>query len=280
MQHHVIAQPNIINVSSRADPLPVLWRRLPPLDTGLVVAWQQWADGPHGRRHRRRWVERAPLSARWSAHDLAHPRSGPATNELQQVLVVDAQQSRVAAALTLLVQLRPGLVRLARSAAGWNWYHGFDAAEETQATFFEVLYNLDLERRGRAVAANLVLDTRQRLWRQCPAGRRRTDGPPAGPPLPGLGLDPGEPTGRDSTGRDSTADPVVAVVDLQRHLAALPGSPASRQLSTDIAHRAWFRDQPSRLIAAELGLRRHTVDSRLYRIRESMRESMRDAVSQ
>jgi DNA-directed RNA polymerase specialized sigma24 family protein len=278
MQHHVMARPNAISASSRTDPLAVFWRRLPPLDAGLVPAWRQWADGPHGRRHRRRWAEWAPMSARWSAHDLAHPRSGPATNELQHVLVVDAQQSRVVAALTLLVQLRPGLVRLARSAAGWDWYHGFDAAEETQATFFEVLYNLDLERRGRAVAANLVLDTRQRLWRHCPAGRRRSHGPPAGPPLPGLGWgeSPGrEPARWDSTGRDSTADPVVAVVDLQRHLAALPGSPASRQLSTDIAHRAWFQDQPSRLIAAELGLRRHTVDSRLYRIRESMRESMR-----
>ncbi len=275
MQHHVMDQPVAINTSSAADPLAVFWRQLPPLDATLVVAWRQWADGPHGRRHRRRWAERAPMSARWSAHDLAHPRSGPATNELQHVLVVEAQQSRVAAALTLLVQLRPGLVRLARSAAGWDWYHGFDAAEETQATFFEVLYNLNLERRGRAVAANLVLDTRQRLWRRCPAGRYRTDGPPAGQPSPGLGPGPGQ-----STGRDSTADPVVAAVDVQRHLAALPGSPASRQLSTDIAHRAWFQDQPSRLIAAELGLQRHTVDSRLYRIRESMRESMRDAVSQ
>ena len=81
-----------------------------------------------------------------------------------------------------------------------------------------------------------------------------------------------------SPGRDSTADPVVVVVDVQRHLAALPGPPASRRLSAVIAHRAWFQDQPRRLIAAELGLQRHTVDSRLYRIRESLRQSIQGTV--
>lgn len=272
MQHDAIDEP-FNRPGGRAESLTARWQRLPPLDADLVTGWKRWVTGPSGRPRRRRWAERAPMSARWSPDDTINPRSGPATNELQHVLVVDAQQGKVEAALTLLVQLRPGLVRLARTAAGWDWYDGLDAVEETQATFFEVLYNLDLDRRGRAVAANLVLDTRQRLWRRCPVGRRRR-----AEPAPGPAPQWGDEAIARPLSRDSTADPVVALIDVQRHLASLPGSPASRRLSASIAYRSWFEDQPSRLIASELGLRRHVVDSRLYRIRESLRESLRDSL--
>lgn len=242
--------------------LAAAWLARRALSSGFVDDWLLWARGPRGRGLVKGWLNSAEVSAVWTADQVARPVSGAETNRLQRVLVNEAQQGGEAAALTLLVQLRPGLSRVARAAAGWEHNRHLDGAEEAQATFFEVVYRMNLERRGRAVAANLILDTRQGMW------RRRT----AQWPQPGREVAPSQ--GDRPT--DEVTDGVVVLLDVHRHLATMAALSPSQHLSASIAWRAWIQDQPVSVIAADLGLNRHTVDSRLYRVRKSLPSSVRE----
>lgn len=245
------------------------WLDLEPLDHRLPDSWLSWAESPRGGRVLARWVAGDGRLSGWRPAELANPTSGPRTDVMQATLVSLAQQGSAEAGITLLVQLRPGLVRLARSACGWEWIPNHDVSDEVQATFFEVLYRHDLERRPNRIAANLLLDTRQKLWRRVPRS-----GPPtvslATSASVGLGLDWSE-----AVAARSGEPPWVANIELWLHLQdgvnGLPGSDASKRLTATMAYRAWIEDESTSAIAADLGVAPQTVATRLYRLRRILR---------
>jgi len=241
------------------------WANLDALDAGLADRWLDWARSPEGVAVMRQWVDHHPALADWPPEELVGPTSGPATDLMQAALVGLAQSGSAEAGLTLLVQLRPGLVRLAQTAVHWEWIMSHDINEETQATFFEVLFRHSLERRPGRIAANLLLDTRQRLWRRQPRS-----GPPIVTPRPADG-----PYRRP--GDTVAAATWIGELEVHLHLCDgvrdLPGSEASRRLTATMAYRAWIEGQPATQIASDLGVAPQTVSTRLYRLRRILRSS-------
>ncbi len=233
-----------------------------------IEAWRRWLTGPRGRRAWIQWSRAHPALAGWEADTLARPRWSPAVDDVQRALVALSQQGHGRAATTLLVQLRPGLGQLVRSRQSTWGETRAEAVDEVRSAFYETLCRHPLERRPNRIAANLVLDTRQRLGRGAAAGRRP-------PPVPDHDL-----TGRAAAGAAGEIDPVGGLdpaLALGRAVTRLPGSERSRALTAEAAYRAWILDQPHRLIADELGLDRAAVRARLHRLRAAVRHQWDDA---
>lgn len=228
-----------------------------------VDRWHRWLLGRRGVDAWRRWSQEHQTLEGWSPAELLWPHGSERTDGMQAALVALSQDGEGDAAHLLLVQLRPGLTRLTRWAAGtgrWPWE---ESTDEVRATFFETLYRHRLDRRPHKIAANLILDTKQRLHRSRPG------------PTPGLRpTGDGRGTAADTETLDALAtghpDPTSDLAVRTTILAAvgrLPGSPSSRELTATVAYRAWILDQPRSTIAADLGLRSGTVAVRLHRLR-------------
>lgn len=193
---------------------------------------------------------------------------------MQAALVHLAQAGDHAAVSTLLTQLCPGLWRIV--GRGQRRRSGYDSVQpdDVAAVAYETIMLHPLSRRPTAIAANIILDTRQRLWRSSVAADRRTcsmfarttvDGAPrAGrhrhPPLGPI-----------------VDQPEVRVTDLDlldRLTAAIErstGDHRSQQLSAEIAYRAWILDEAAPSIANAVGLRPDAVRARLSRLRTAVR---------
>jgi DNA-directed RNA polymerase specialized sigma24 family protein len=199
----------------------------------------------------------------WTVDDLAHPVGSQRTDAMQAALVAMAQQGNGDAATTLLVQLRPGLIRLARwvaVAADLAWP---DAIDEVRAVFFETLYRHPLERRPHSIAANLLLDTRQRVIRSHRRTSQRVGLAAVGP----------QPPSGSEVGAAGDVDPISRLLVtqvLRAGLDQLPGSDESRALTATIAYRAWVLDQPRSDIARDLGINPEVVTSRLHRLKTNI----------
>lgn len=223
----------------------------------LERRWRRWAATPGAHRELARWAVRDPALDGWRMADLDAPRSSPRADAMQAALVGLAQAGDQAAMLTLLNQLRPGLwclARYGRRSAGGGPFPGPD---DVVAVACERVLLHPLDRRPRSIAANILLDTRQRLGR---AARPVTAGPP-----------PGECAG------PALDEPEVRSTDLdliRRLMAALDGigtDRRSRSLSAEVAYRAWILDQSAPMIAASVGLQPDAVRARLSRIRAAVR---------
>ena len=241
----------------------------------ITRAWLRWVRSPRGGRTLRRWADDDPALVGWTAEDLGSPRCGERTDAMQAALVRLAQAGDQAAASTLIVQLRPGLTGVAwrawhRRCAGPRPFASMaDTRDEVLSAFGETLACHRLDRRPARIAANLVLDTHQRLWRA--AGR--DDRAAAAAAVVSVAA-----AGRVvRSGTAGSPDDVAGALDLTAAVAAavdrLPGTEASRRLSAELAFRAWILDEPSALIARELGLGRKAVDVRLCRLRALVRAS-------
>ncbi len=267
----------------------------------ITRTWLRWARSPRGGRTLRRWAADDPALARWTVDELVAPLCGSRTDAMQAALVRLAQAGDQAAASTLIVQLRPGLTRVAwrawhRRCAGPRPFASMaDTRDEVLSAFGETLARHRLDRRPARIAANLVLDTHQRLWRAAgrddraaaaaaalsvaAAGRAVRVGAGSGTGRYGPGTGGAEPVagGGAGVGGIGSPDDVAGALDLTTAVATalhrLPGSEASRRLSAELAFRAWILDEPSALIARELGLGRKTVDVRLCRLRTLVRAS-------
>jgi DNA-directed RNA polymerase specialized sigma24 family protein len=240
-----------------------------------VVRWRRWYHSGRGASRMQRWSDQHRALAGWrqTATDRAQaipdqtsrcetvrfeaPLSSPETDAMQAALVSLTQAGDTDAAVALLVQLRPGLVRLVRQLTAARSWSTKDAVEEVRAVFFEVLVCHPLHRRPSRIAANLLLDTRQRLHR----GLRQPQGSLQSAPGPPL-----------QTYHDIHAhSPVLAYETIRAAAGRLPGSPASQRLTADLGFRAWVLGQPRSDIARELELGPASVRSRLHRFRSAIR---------
>lgn len=221
-----------------------------------VDGWTRWTQSRRGARCLAAWADSYPSLGGRSIPELTNPRRSPATDRLQRDLVALAQDGDGDAAVTLLVQLRPGLLRLVRGrvvATAESWP---EACDEVRAAFHETLYRHRLDRRPRQIAANLLLDTRQRLLR---ASWPRQVAPPPPSPVQATAAGPGP-------------EALTVAITLRRAIDRLPGSSASRALTAEAAYRAWVLDQPRPVVADALGLRQAALDTRLHRLRRVVRQ--------
>lgn len=273
----------------------------------ITRTWLRWVRSPRGGRTLRRWAHDDPALDGWAVEDLASPRCGDRTDAMQAALVRLAQDGDQAAASTLIVQLRPGLTRVAwrawhRRCAGPRPFASMaDTRDEVLSAFGETLACHRLDRRPARIAANLVLDTHQRLWRAAgrddraaaaamavsvaAAGRRAVrSGAGAGAGSSGWAATAPDDAAWVPDGAAGALDDVAGTLDLTAAVATalhrLPGSEASRRLSAELAFRAWILDEPSALIARELGLGRKTVDTRLCRLRTLVRASQAERTAE
>lgn len=242
---------------SPVSPHDVIWWTSPPLHARMVERWHSWARSPNGRRTITGWATEMDLGPT-PISTLSDPvqRCGFVPgNHIQAHLVALAQSGSSCATATLMVQLRPGLVRLAGTAASWPWStsDSQEARGDVQAAFLEVLYGLDLQRRRKRVAANLINDTRQRLWRASPVGWST-----------GRSLQI-EPAPGAHTGDEARTD---VVVDLGRVLRLIE---RHRPETSRMVYLAWIEERPVAEVAGRLGVSPATVANRLYRLRNQLR---------
>ena len=175
---------------------------------------------------------------------------------------------------TLLVQLRPGLVRLARSASAWPWTvaHGHrDICAEVQGGFVETAFAVDIDRRRHRVAANLVNDTRQRLWRSSPIGW-----PSGGETRPHWQPESQRHMRSDDECPHGVAaiSTVETILDLQRHLQAPSSGGKTQGDTSEMAYLAWVEEYPLTEVAERLGRSPGAVANRLHRLRTQLRTEL------
>lgn len=218
-----------------------------------VVRWRRWCHSPPGVRRRRWWSADQPGLLGWDPSGLENPTSSTRTDAMQAALVELTQSGDGAAAVTLLVQLRPGLLRLVRQLVAGPVPARSEAVAEVRSVFFEVLTGHSLERRPTSIAANLVLDTRQRLHR---------NQQPATPEQP------------SAAGWCDDVDQLTslgAIRALQDAADSLAGSAESRALTLNLGYRAWVLEQSPSAIARDLDLGPQRVRTRLHRFRAAIR---------
>jgi hypothetical protein len=165
-----------------------------PLAARLETDWQHLVASPATARAMARWAGAAPVLAGWSGpealraavHDRTHPdRADRIMAALVRLAAVDGGGDLLAVRV-LVHLLIPGAVRLARSLAPlFGVPHTREAAMLAEAVVFAELAigirTYPWRRRPRRIAANLLLDCRQRLTRR----HRRTR-----PEIPaGVGVD-------------------------------------------------------------------------------------------
>lgn len=244
-----------------------------------LARWRSWYRSPVGAAHVRRWAVDRPALLGWEPPpagagtaatgnaSLEAPTASHRTDAMQAALVSLTGAGDQAAAVTLLVQLRPGLARLVRWLQVGGSIGRREAVDEVRSVFFEVLAGHCLERRPTSIAANLILDSRQRLTRD----RRPLHVVRA--PLD-VTADIGVPhVGVVDIGvADVDGLTSIHLVDTMRAAAdTLPGSPSSRRLTVDLGYRAWVLGQSRSGIAQELAIGAPGVRSRLHRFRSAIR---------
>lgn len=185
----------------------------PSLSARLDAEWEQLAGSFRAARALRRWAEREPMLAsfpdlhwlRATVHDRGTPeRSDHLLGALVRLAAVDGGDDQLAAR-TVLQLLLPGALRLAGTVAAAS-RDPVDAEAAVLAELMIGIRTFPWRRRRRAIAANLLLDTRQRLFRS----RHRTGREVA------TGLDREAPAGSGTPATELDQDGSVALNHLLR----------------------------------------------------------------
>lgn len=234
-----------------------------PLDRSEVERAERWSRSPRGRAAIERWADHhEALDGVDPARQPDRAHDQDAQDRLLAALVATCQGDdgdRGWAALMLLVQLRPGLLHLARHGP----FTGPDPLarnQETVGVFYEVLLRHDLERRPSRIAANLLLDTRQRMARITPRAPSSDRYLPAAATIASCAI--------------ADTSTVSVRTALRSELADLPGVEHSRQQTAETVYRAWFLEQSHAMIAVHTGLEHRAVATRLHRVRTGLRRRL------
>jgi len=246
-------------------PTTGLWVGLKPLDRESVQVWLRWARSSRGRRKLRAWAANDCRLAGWDSAEMIEPVGGERTDQMQAALVALAQAGDGDASITLVTQMRPGLLRVARSLFS-RCHSAFgtlsEVVIETQANFFQVLFDHSLECRPHKIAANLILDTRQRMYR---ARQREMK-------LPTVSANKWDRSDQLSASPDINNHDVADL--LSSAIQSLPGTTESHKLTAELAYRVWILGDSQAQVAQELDLSERLVTTRIYRLRMAMRTSL------
>lgn len=264
------------------------WGDFCPLDHRAEQQWRRWATSRRGTQKLETWRRQFaanngsntpgnPEQVRWSNGDLLALVSGPRTDRIQAFLVASAQSGDGDAVVTLTVQLRPGLLRLVQKSALFQPFGNSigssiatpssryptsltDAKAEVLSAFQLVLMGHHLERRPVKIAANLLLDTRQQLSRDY---RRATK-------ICTVTTSSTKSASEQPVGDHAKFADELSV--LRSTLAAMPGTTASRHLTSELAIRSWILEESNSSIAKQLSISNQVVNTRLHRLRELLKE--------
>ena len=234
--------------------------------------WREWATAPAGVRTRRRWGHQHQALAGWTVAELQEPSWTEEVDEMQAALVSLAQLGDQDAALTLIVQLLPGLRSLTRWVAATGLGCGGrtgqldEAAGEVLSALGERILAHSLARRPSRIATNLLLDTRQRMWRSGTSHHRTVQAALSAAAVVPQGPQPYRP--------EAVVGELVLTTALVRALDRLPGDRCSRATTAEVAYRAWILDQRRTDIGLEVGLAAEAVSSRLCRLRSALRREL------
>lgn len=228
--------------------------------TEITYKWQQWANSSKGLRLLRKWQLQHTQLRGWTMDELQNPRSCNRTDQMQACLVRLSQAGCDNAALTLAQQLSPGLKKLTRTIGKSEISH---SASEVISTFYETLLRHNLEARPNKIAANLILDTRQKFHRSHLAEVKRT-----------------EAFKQAAFTAQTEIQPVTQIVNSLCALNAVGkamkkyhrGAPNSN--ASEIAFQHWVLGMPTKEIAEAHGVSQSVITSRLWRLRKTLRQEI------
>ena len=141
--------------------------------TGVLVQldreWERIADSPAGRRAVRRWAEREPLLAGVRSLrqlvELVNVRGRAEESDAILLVVLHDAASDDLAARTVLQAMMPAVKNLTAKFSTCGAWSAEETAAVVVAAMWERIRTYPVERRPKKVAANLTLDSRQRVWR-------------------------------------------------------------------------------------------------------------------
>ena len=141
--------------------------------TGILVQldreWERIADAAAGRRAVRRWAEAEPLLADVRSLrelvELVNERGHAERSDAILLVLVSGAATDDLAARTVLQAMMPAAKNLTSKFSRCGAWSAEETAAVVVAAMWERIRTYPVERRPRKVAANLALDTRQRVWR-------------------------------------------------------------------------------------------------------------------
>ncbi len=141
--------------------------------TGVLVQldreWERIADSPAGRRAVRKWADEQPLLAGVRSLrqlvELVNVRGRAEESDAILLLVLRDAASDDLAARTVLQAMMPAVKNLTAKFSTCGAWSAEETAAVVVAAMWERIRTYPVERRPKKVAANLALDTRQRVWR-------------------------------------------------------------------------------------------------------------------
>lgn len=224
---------------------------------------QQQTSNYRGRRVYRDWIKTEPTLMDWTMNQLSQPAfeivDKSKVDQMQAALVRLAQKGCETASLCLTCQLLPGLKKLAKTTAvGFS-----DPGAEVISAFYEVLGTRDLTRRPTKVAANLILDTKQKLYRGLLKDLKQQDisrnlAVSYNAELTRLATD-----NQDLIGRYSSIEVIAEA------LASYP--PKSRRQIGEIAFMHWIEGYSTLEIADRLNISQTAVTTKIWRLRQKIK---------
>jgi hypothetical protein len=141
--------------------------------TGVLVQldreWEQIADSLAGRRAVRRWAKDEPVLAgvRSLRHvvDRVNERGHADRSDAILLVLVRHAATDDLAARTVLQAMMPAVKSMTSKFSTCGAWSAEETAAVVVAAMWERIRMYPVGRRPRKVAANLALDTRQRVWR-------------------------------------------------------------------------------------------------------------------
>lgn len=135
----------------------------------LDLEWERIGKGPRGRAALRRWASDDSCLVGLRSLDELVERVNERGNTARSDAILLALVRRAAtddlAARTVLQAMMPAVKNLTSKFSACGAWSAEETAAEVVAAMWERIRSYPVERRPGKVAANLTLDTRQRVWR-------------------------------------------------------------------------------------------------------------------
>lgn len=126
----------------------------------IQIRWNTWRITRKAKIEYSNWCKKYPHLKEWDLESLGDPKFGAdKVDEMQKCLLLLSQGGSEQALLALTSQLLPGLRTLARH------YKKTTSEAEVISVFNEIIFKRDLIKRPNKIAANLILDTKNVLYR-------------------------------------------------------------------------------------------------------------------
>ena len=135
----------------------------------LDLEWERIGNGLSGRTALRRWASGdSHLGGVRTLDELVqrvNARGNPARSDAILLTLVSRAATDDLAARTVLQAMMPAVKNLTSKFSACGAWSAEETAAEVVAAMWERIRSYPVERRPAKVAANLTLDTRQRVWR-------------------------------------------------------------------------------------------------------------------